>query len=172
MALVVNLLIVIAGVQAIRRLNVRQYPRSDIAVVKVTTAYIGANADLVRGFITAPLEFSTFPTVLLIATMLRLALNLASTRLVLSHGHEGVHGLHDFGPRDAVEDRLVRFVRKRFGRVDRDRLLSGLDDIDEGLRRSARRGDPGSICASRTDAAAAKTRTEWSDLPANCRSPA
>ena len=40
-------------------------------------------------FIHAPLEFSTFPTVLLISTMLRLALNLASTRLILSHGHEG-----------------------------------------------------------------------------------
>jgi flagellar biosynthesis protein FlhA len=40
-------------------------------------------------FIHAPLEFSTFPTVLLIATMLRLALNLASTRLILAHGHEG-----------------------------------------------------------------------------------
>ena len=40
-------------------------------------------------FISAPLEFSTFPTVLLIATMLRLALNLASTRLILAHGHEG-----------------------------------------------------------------------------------
>jgi flagellar biosynthesis protein FlhA len=40
-------------------------------------------------FIQAPLEFSAFPTVLLIATMLRLALNLASTRLILSHGHEG-----------------------------------------------------------------------------------
>jgi len=40
-------------------------------------------------FIQAPLEFSSFPTVLLIATMLRLALNLASTRLILAHGHEG-----------------------------------------------------------------------------------
>jgi len=40
-------------------------------------------------FINAPLEFSTFPTVLLISTMLRLSLNLASTRLILSHGHEG-----------------------------------------------------------------------------------
>ena len=40
-------------------------------------------------FIHAPLEFSSFPTVLLIATMLRLALNLASTRLILSRGHEG-----------------------------------------------------------------------------------
>ncbi|MEH6952451.1 flagellar biosynthesis protein FlhA [Nitrobacter sp. NHB1] len=40
-------------------------------------------------FIQTPLEFSSFPTVLLIATMLRLSLNLASTRLILSHGHEG-----------------------------------------------------------------------------------
>src|SRR5471030_1710704 len=40
-------------------------------------------------FIHAPLEFSAFPTVLLIATMLRLALNMASTRLILAHGHEG-----------------------------------------------------------------------------------
>jgi flagellar biosynthesis protein FlhA len=42
-------------------------------------------------FIQAPLEFSAFPTVLLIATMLRLALNLASTRLILAHGHEGTN---------------------------------------------------------------------------------
>ncbi len=40
-------------------------------------------------FITSALEFSSFPTILLIATMLRLALNLASTRLILAHGHEG-----------------------------------------------------------------------------------
>src|SRR5206468_7166391 len=39
-----------------RTLAVRQYPRSDIAVVKVSTVYVGANADLVRGFITTPLE--------------------------------------------------------------------------------------------------------------------
>src|SRR5262245_55292475 len=56
LAMVVNLVILIAGVQAIRSLSVRQYPRSDIAVVKVTTNYVGANADLVRGFITTPLE--------------------------------------------------------------------------------------------------------------------
>ena len=42
-------------------------------------------------FIARPLEFSSFPTVLLIATMLRLSLNLASTRLILSEGHEGTH---------------------------------------------------------------------------------
>ncbi|MHB8800316.1 MAG: efflux RND transporter permease subunit [Thermoanaerobaculia bacterium] len=56
LAVVVSLVITIAGLQSIRSLSVRQYPRSDIAVVKVTTAYVGANADLVRGFITTPLE--------------------------------------------------------------------------------------------------------------------
>ena len=52
-------------------------------------------------FIHTPLEFSAFPTVLLIATMLRLALNLASTRLILAHGHEGTsaagHVIQAFG---------------------------------------------------------------------------
>jgi multidrug efflux pump len=56
LAIVVNLIILIAGLQSVRALSVRQYPRSDIAVVRVTTAYVGANADLVRGFITTPLE--------------------------------------------------------------------------------------------------------------------
>ncbi|WP_425498720.1 flagellar biosynthesis protein FlhA [Pannonibacter anstelovis] len=52
-------------------------------------------------FIQQPLEFSSFPTVLLIATMLRLALNLASTRLILANGHEGTaaagHVIQSFG---------------------------------------------------------------------------
>jgi len=56
LAMVVSLVILIAGLQSIRSLSVRQYPRSDIAVLTVTTAYVGANADLVRGFITTPLE--------------------------------------------------------------------------------------------------------------------
>jgi multidrug efflux pump len=56
LALVVNLVILIGGFQAIKSLNVRQYPRSENAAVTVTTVYIGASADLVRGFITAPLE--------------------------------------------------------------------------------------------------------------------
>ncbi|HRX61624.1 MAG TPA: efflux RND transporter permease subunit [Candidatus Competibacter sp.] len=56
LAIVVNLVIIIAGVQAIFTLNVRQYPRSDNASVTVTTVYVGANAALVRGFITTPLE--------------------------------------------------------------------------------------------------------------------
>src|ERR1700750_595260 len=56
LAIVVNLVILIAGLQSIRSLSVRQYPRTDIAVINVTTAYIGASADLVRGFLTTPLE--------------------------------------------------------------------------------------------------------------------
>ena len=56
LAICINLVILIAGLQAIRSLSVRQYPRSDIAVVQVSTVYVGANADLVRGFITTPLE--------------------------------------------------------------------------------------------------------------------
>jgi multidrug efflux pump len=56
LAIVVNLLILIAGLQAIRSLSVRQYPRSDIAVVSVSTVYVGASADLVRGFVTTPIE--------------------------------------------------------------------------------------------------------------------
>lgn len=56
LAAVVALLIVVAGLQAILTLNVRQYPRSDNASVTVGTIYIGASADLVRGFITTPLE--------------------------------------------------------------------------------------------------------------------
>ncbi|MGH9869314.1 MAG: efflux RND transporter permease subunit [Candidatus Polarisedimenticolia bacterium] len=56
LAMVVNLVIIIAGLQAIGSLSVRQYPRSDIAIIRVSTAYVGANADLVRGFVTTPLE--------------------------------------------------------------------------------------------------------------------
>ncbi len=56
LAVVVSLLIVIAGIQAVSSLSVRQYPRNDNAVVTINTAYIGASAELVRGFITTPLE--------------------------------------------------------------------------------------------------------------------
>src|ERR1700689_1338645 len=56
LAIVVNLVILIAGLQAVRSLSVRQYPRSDIAVISVSTVYVGASADLVRGFVTTPIE--------------------------------------------------------------------------------------------------------------------
>ncbi len=56
LALVINLIIIIAGLQAIRTLNVRQYPRNENSAVTVKTVYVGASAELVRGFITTPLE--------------------------------------------------------------------------------------------------------------------
>jgi flagellar biosynthesis protein FlhA len=58
---------------------------------------------MVALWIEKPLDFSAFPTVLLLATLLRLALNLATTRLVLAHGHQGldaagsvIHGFASF----------------------------------------------------------------------------
>ncbi len=56
LAVVVSLLIIIAGAQAIFTLNVRQYPRSDNATITLSTTYVGASPSLVRGFITTPLE--------------------------------------------------------------------------------------------------------------------
>lgn len=51
-----NLLILLAGLYSVGALTVRQYPRSDLAVVTVQTAYVGADSDLVRGFVSTPLE--------------------------------------------------------------------------------------------------------------------
>src|SRR5262249_5846539 len=56
LAMVVNLVILLGGLSAIKSINTRQFPRSDLAVVQVSTAYVGASADLVRGFVTTPLE--------------------------------------------------------------------------------------------------------------------
>jgi multidrug efflux pump len=56
LAMVVSFVILIAGLQALKTINVRQYPRTDIASITVSTVYVGADAELVRGFITTPLE--------------------------------------------------------------------------------------------------------------------
>ena len=56
LATVISLLILLVGFRSLESLNIRQYPRSDIAVVTVSTVYVGASADLIRGFITTPLE--------------------------------------------------------------------------------------------------------------------
>jgi multidrug efflux pump len=58
LALVVNLIVLIGGLQAIRTLDVRQYPRIESATIAVKTVYVGASAELVRGFVTTPLERS------------------------------------------------------------------------------------------------------------------
>jgi multidrug efflux pump len=56
LAICINLIVLVAGYQAIQSLSVRQYPQSDLAVITISTVYVGANADLVRGYITTPLE--------------------------------------------------------------------------------------------------------------------
>lgn len=56
LAAVVSVVIIVAGLQAIGTLSVRQYPRLERATIMVRTVYVGADAELVRGFITTPLE--------------------------------------------------------------------------------------------------------------------
>jgi multidrug efflux pump len=55
-SIVVSVLILLAGFQAASNLTVRQYPKSDVSVINIQTVYIGASAELVKGFITTPLE--------------------------------------------------------------------------------------------------------------------
>ncbi|MFA6287961.1 MAG: efflux RND transporter permease subunit [Opitutaceae bacterium] len=55
-ALVVNIVILVVGLVSYNKLNVRQYPRSDSAVVNISTVYFGASAETVRGYITTQLE--------------------------------------------------------------------------------------------------------------------
>lgn len=56
LSIVLTTLIVVAGLQSIGSLTVRQYPRLERATITITTAYVGADAELVRGFITTPIE--------------------------------------------------------------------------------------------------------------------
>jgi len=56
LALVVNIFLLLGGWLAFKSMVVRQYPQTNNAVITVSTAYPGASADLVRGFITTPLE--------------------------------------------------------------------------------------------------------------------
>lgn len=58
LATVVSLLILLFGLNSITNIAVRQYPRMDNTVITVTTAYPGADSDLIAGFITTPLEAS------------------------------------------------------------------------------------------------------------------
>jgi len=56
LAVSLSLLIVLLGIQALTKMQVREYPNMTNTVVKVTTSYYGANADLIQGFITQPIE--------------------------------------------------------------------------------------------------------------------
>jgi len=56
LAIVVSLMILVLGIRAISGLPIRQFPRTENAVITVSTTYYGANSDVVAGFITTPLE--------------------------------------------------------------------------------------------------------------------
>jgi len=87
LSIVVSMVIVIAGLQAISSLTVRQYPRSENARVIVNTVYIGADADLVRGFITTPLEraIATADGIDYISSESKLGLSTITARLELNY---------------------------------------------------------------------------------------
>jgi multidrug efflux pump len=56
LASVISLLILLLGARSMQLLNVREYPETSNAVIRVTTPYVGADAELIKGFITTPLE--------------------------------------------------------------------------------------------------------------------
>ncbi len=56
LATVISLLILIAGMRSVQLLQIRQYPQSESAVIRIITSYTGAEAELVKGFVTTPLE--------------------------------------------------------------------------------------------------------------------
>lgn len=87
LAIVVNVVIVIAGLQAWQALSVRQYPRSENASVVVSTVYVGASAELVRGFVTTPLErsISAADGIDYVESKSLLGLSLISARLKLNY---------------------------------------------------------------------------------------
>ncbi len=87
-------------------------------------------------YVARPIEFGVFPTVLLLATLLRLALNVASTRVVLLHGHTGPAGRRSRHPGlRRVRDR--RQLRRRRGGVrhpDHHQLRGGHQGLGPHLR--------------------------------------
>ena len=87
LALVVNLIILLVGWRAISALPVRQYPRIESSAVVITTAYIGASAETVRGFITTPIErvVSAIDGVDYIESASTAGLSVVTVRLRLNH---------------------------------------------------------------------------------------
>jgi flagellar biosynthesis protein FlhA len=85
----VGLALGVVGIIVLLILPVPSFMLDMLLTISITSAVLILMTSLM---IKKPLEFTAFPTVLLVATLYRLGLNLASTRLILSHGHEGAHG--------------------------------------------------------------------------------
>lgn len=77
------------GVMVILSILIMPMPRWLLDIALAASITFSILVLMTAMFITRPLDFSSFPTILLIATVSRLALNLASTRLILANGHEG-----------------------------------------------------------------------------------
>jgi flagellar biosynthesis protein FlhA len=85
----VGLAVAIIGIVVLLILPIPAFLLDVLLSLSITSAVLILMTSL---FIKKPLEFTAFPTVLLVATLFRLSLNIATTRLILSHGHEGVQG--------------------------------------------------------------------------------
>ncbi len=79
----------VVGIIALLILPIPAFLLDMLLSLSITSAVLILMTSLL---IKRPLEFTAFPTVLLVATLFRLGLNIASTRLILGHGHEGAHG--------------------------------------------------------------------------------
>src|SRR5262249_44217715 len=85
----VNDLAVPLGIVAIVMMMVLPLPRVLVDLMLAVSLAISIGVFLIGLFMEQPLEFSSFPAVILVATLLRLSLNVATTRLILLHGKEG-----------------------------------------------------------------------------------
>jgi len=79
----------VVGIVVLLILPVPAFMLDALLTLSITSAVLILMTSIL---IKRPLEFTAFPTVLLVTTLFRLALNIASTRLILGHGHEGAHG--------------------------------------------------------------------------------
>jgi flagellar biosynthesis protein FlhA len=79
----------VVGIVVLLILPIPAFMLDGLLAISITSAVLILMTSLL---IKKPLEFTGFPMVLLVATLYRLSLNIASTRLILGHGHEGAHG--------------------------------------------------------------------------------
>src|SRR5690606_7555979 len=87
LAIVINLAIVVVGARALTSLPVQQYPSIDSSSIVITTVYVGAGADIVRGFLTTPIEraVSSISGVDYVESSSRAGLSTVTVRLKLNH---------------------------------------------------------------------------------------
>ena len=113
LSMVISMTIALLGIQAISRLTVRQYPETTVTTITVTTPYIGADAGLVEGFVTTPLEqaISTAEGIDYLESSSTLGTSKITARLVL--GYE---------PNEAVAEILTKIQQVR------NRLPEGSED--------------------------------------------